>query len=109
MPLIDLTERQEYQKAYYLLGPVKERRKQDRLHRYKVGKTYIDNLKADPCMDCGEKYSPCVMDFDHRDPSTKMYNVSGMAGNSVEGIQEEIDKCDLVCSNCHRKRTHNQD
>jgi hypothetical protein len=57
-------------------------------------------------MDCGLAFPPCAMDFDHRDPSTKEFNVGSMMRWSKKKIQEEIDKCDLVCSNCHRVRTH---
>lgn len=59
-----------------------------------------------PCMDCGGKFHPCAMDFDHREGEAKRFNVSRMASRlSLEAIQTEIAKCDLVCSNCHRVRT----
>lgn len=69
----------------------------------------IDALKAKPCMDCGRSYPPYVMDFDHRDAATKKFTIA--AGTAVlrlglEKILEEIQKCDLVCANCHRIRTH---
>lgn len=65
-------------------------------------------LKSGPCMDCHKKYHPICMDFDHPDPSNKTMAVSQMImwGKSEESIFEEIDKCELVCSNCHRLRTH---
>ena len=66
---------------------------------------YIHAAKAHPCMDCGLRYPPYVMDFDHRDPTTKHRQVSEMSTWSLESIQTEIDKCDLVCANCHRERT----
>jgi hypothetical protein len=61
-----------------------------------------------PCTDCGVKYPYYVMDFDHRDPSTKLDSVSILVtqNQSWKRIQEEIAKCDLVCSNCHRERTY---
>lgn len=59
-------------------------------------------LKKEPCVDCGEAFPPECMDFDHRDPSTKLYNVSQMQGRSREEILAEIAKCDLRCANCHR-------
>lgn len=57
------------------------------------------------CFDCGIK-DPIVLDFDHiRD---KKYNVSQMIrdGFSWKAILKEIEKCEVVCANCHRIRTH---
>jgi hypothetical protein len=49
------------------------------------------------------------MDFDHRDSETKTGNVSNMVKRYNAGLArllDEIAKCDVVCSNCHRLRTH---
>lgn len=61
-------------------------------------------LLESSCKDCGAS-DPRILDFDHL--SDKSHNVSDMQGRgySVERIQEEIDKCEVVCSNCHRIRT----
>jgi hypothetical protein len=65
-------------------------------------------LKSKPCMDCGGTFPPYVMDFDHRDPSQKSRGVSQLTGSGwTAGLLAEIAKCDLVCANCHRIRTHN--
>lgn len=59
------------------------------------------------CMDCGKKYPYYVMDFDHRNKDEKKFCISthtGKRGRNV--ILAEIEKCDLVCSNCHRERSH---
>ena len=76
----------------------------------KIFKKYIDDIKQSPCMDCGNTFPPCAMDFDHRIATEKLHCVSRLAGTvrSMKKIIEEIDKCDLVCSNCHRIRTHNR-
>lgn len=68
---------------------------------------FIDEQKNHPCMDCGESYPPYVMDFDHRPDEIKLFGISKARnkGFSLEKIQVEIDKCDLICSNCHRERT----
>jgi hypothetical protein len=68
--------------------------------------TILDRCRAVPCSDCGERYPPCAMDFDHRDPSTKRAAVTGMIGRaSTQRLLDEIAKCDIVCANCHRLRT----
>lgn len=68
---------------------------------------YVKVAKNKPCMDCDGLFPPYVMDFDHIDDN-KVDNVSVMVHKmtSLEKIQLEIDKCELVCSNCHRIRTH---
>jgi len=63
----------------------------------------IDN----PCMDCGEK-DPTVLEFDHRNPETKLYNISEMPKHKLDSIIKEIEKCDIVCANCHKRRTAKQ-
>ena len=59
--------------------------------------------KDQPCLDCGERYPPYVMDLDHR--GDKKFNVSQGLRRPLEEILAEIAKCDPVCANCHRERT----
>lgn len=48
-----------------------------------------------------------VLHFDHKDEKTKAHNISRLAsvGASLKLIESEINKCELLCANCHRKRT----
>ena len=80
----------------------KERRAANRQRNRDI----ITAAKDVPCMDCGVRYPPFVMDFDHRDPATKVRGVGSMQTSSVEMLMAEIEKCDVVCSNCHRVRTY---
>lgn len=63
-------------------------------------------LKNSPCIDCAELFPPCVMDYDHRDPSSKNERLSRMKFRPWGEILSEIAKCDLVCACCHRNRTY---
>ena len=56
------------------------------------------------CVDCGES-DPAVLDFDHRDPSEKKFNLSQPSQCTSGRVATEMAKCDIRCSNCHRKRT----
>lgn len=71
----------------------------------------IEQIKSNPCTDCGGTFPSYVMDFDHRDPSQKVRDVSSLVKRSVswDSVLEEISKCDLVCVRCHRKRTYKGD
>lgn len=70
-------------------------------------RSYINELRAKtPCLDCGVSYPHYVMDFDHRNPSEKTKEVTNIVtSNSWKKLFAEIEKCDIVCSNCHRERT----
>ena len=69
-------------------------------------KKMVANIKNVPCKDCGETYHPEVMEFDHLEGEEKSRCVSTMVGNtSVERLLAEIEKCEIVCANCHRMRT----
>ena len=73
-------------------------------------KAWMIELKSKPCSDCGNTFDSCCMEFDHRIDADKKYNLGSMFSHhySKDLIQKELDKCDLVCSNCHRIRTKNK-
>lgn len=85
---------------YFERNAEKKRRMQEKLNE----------IKDVPCMDCGIKYPPHVMDLDHRDPSTKIDTLHRIiCQGSWKKFWAEIEKCDVVCANCHRIRTHGRD
>lgn len=70
-------------------------------------KVLLNEMKSGPCVDCKQSYPPYVMDFDHLDPKTKVVKVSALIfEGSRQLLLDEIAKCELVCANCHRERTH---
>ena len=68
---------------------------------------YLKELKEkNPCMDCKISYPYYMMDFDHV-RGTKQPNVAEIINTlSKKRLDEEIAKCEIVCSNCHRARTY---
>lgn len=65
----------------------------------------VEETKNRPCMDCGRSFSPECMDFDHV-RGEKKYTIAAMVRwVSMEALQDEIAKCDVVCACCHRTRT----
>ena len=73
---------------------------------FKKRREYAREMKNRPCADCGVSYPYYVMDFDHREEETKEYELSRTERMSINAVKREIAKCDVVCSNCHRERTH---
>ena len=104
MPTKDPVKRREQWRKHY----AKNRQKYiDKASRYKkLLQLLIKKVKESrPCADCKKKYPYYVMDFDHRED--KLFNIGGCYTNTgMAKLKEEINKCDLVCSNCHRIRTH---
>lgn len=74
---------------------------------YREKLEYIDGVKlAAGCADCGYKTAAIALDFDHLPGFKKVGRIAALAGSSsLERIKEEIAKCEVVCSNCHRIRT----
>ena len=71
---------------------------------------FVNSLKNKPCADCGICFPTFVMDFDHRDKSTKEGSIARAIRDmwSKQKILKEMEKCDLVCANCHRIRTYGE-
>jgi len=67
---------------------------------------WYNNLKDNPCTDCGKVYPPSCMEWDHL--SNKEYQISSIRSCSKEKILSEISKCELVCAYCHNIRTHSR-
>lgn len=66
----------------------------------------VRKAKSQPCADCGVRYPPYVMDFDHVRGQKRWDIGSSKGAVTTAALLAEILKCDVVCSNCHRMRTH---
>jgi hypothetical protein len=93
-----------YSKQHYQNNKARyyERNERQRLRLKQI----LIEAKAKSCKDCGVQYPPYVMDFDHLDDSEKLDDVSRLTRFTKKKLLTEIAKCDVVCSNCHRERTH---
>lgn len=81
----------------------KETHKQKRKDRYYAISAMINSFRV-PCVICGES-SPVCLDFHHRNPEEKLYTICHMArwNCSKKKIIAEVEKCVVLCANCHRK------
>jgi len=79
----------------------KQRAKQRRAELKKFIKEYKSKLK---CSKCPEDHIACL-EFHHEDPKYKEISISQIAsrGWSKERLLKEINKCIILCSNCHKK------
>lgn len=93
-------------KAYYNAQPY--RKGMNKTYRRKLGERARRNRdwiwaykETHPCK-CGYAH-PAALQFHHRDPSTKRFALSEAVWKtkSIENLQQEIDKCDILCANCH--------
>lgn len=55
------------------------------------------------CIFCGYSRCSAAMEFHHKDPSQKDFTIGGPSRKSWDKVQQELDKCILVCSNCHKE------
>ena len=106
MPYKDPHKQKAAQQAWY------ERNKKVVEERSLAKKTsirkFIEQYKQDNsiCTDCKISYPPHILDFDHiRDKEFGITNAS-RDKVSMKRLLAEIDKCEIVCSNCHRHRTY---
>lgn len=107
MPYKNKSKRRELVRKHYFSNKPAYRRARKRMRN--VRQEFVDALKRDkPCTDCGGRFSPWVMDFDHV-RGRKVKSISDLIRNgSIPKIKKEVKKCELVCSNCHRERSHNR-
>lgn len=59
-------------------------------------------LLGGKCVRCGYCKCPSVLEFNHKDPSTKEFPISSRLV-SLKKYKIELEKCELLCSNCHRE------
>ena len=91
--------------GYYVL----KARRRNNLIREKAYAYLGPYLLSHPCVDCGET-DILVLEFDHRDRKMKGGEISHIiaGGASIEKIVNEVSKCDVRCSNCHRRKTERE-
>jgi hypothetical protein len=76
-------------------------------HRRKIKERAV-KYKGGVCQECG--YDKCIaaLDFHHKNPSKKDFRISTGRSFGWEKTKEELDKCVLLCSNCHREIHHEE-
>jgi hypothetical protein len=99
-------KRRAYMRQYQATPEWKAKKNATRQIKYQKILREAVHYLGGRCQICGLVDDPIVYDFHHRNPSTKQFLVSqGLASFSWKRVVNELDKCTLLCSHCHRKLT----
>jgi transcription elongation factor Elf1 len=97
-----------YRHAHYLANKpdyVRRAIAQMKARREENRRQVLLYLATHPCVDCGNR-NAVTLEFDHRDPTQKLTEVSRLIVNRRwPRVLAEIEKCDVRCINCHRRKT----
>ena len=69
--------------------------------RYRAKQEFVNAQKKE-CVKCGDKRE-YVLDFHHKDPNEKEFTIGRTGTRMTMALQNEIDKCVVLCANCHRE------
>ena len=93
--------------AYVAADP--EKIKSYRRAKREEYKAWQQEIKLEKgCARCGYKEHACALDFNHLDPDNKKFNISSDV-TTKERLLEEVNKCEILCANCHRVHTQLND
>ena len=103
MPYKDLEKRRECRRRWYAKNKKSEKAHVAR-RRKEIRDWFVDYRSNLQCSMCKENH-PATLDFHHKDSGTKDLTVTHMTyyGYSRDAIKKEIEKCIILCANCHRK------
>ena len=99
MPYKDKEKQKEFQKQHYSNNKTNYR--ESTRERRKRNKEYAHSMKV-CCKNCGVKDKVCL-DFHHLSDKTKSVAQLIRDATTIENLQLEIDKCEVLCANCHKK------
>lgn len=100
-----------YEKDMWKTSPERRKNNIEKNRERRIrNKQYVwDYLKNTSCKHCGNS-DPRVLEFDHLNSEEKLFNISDICNrsHSIKSIKKEIDKCQVLCANCHRIKTYEQ-
>lgn len=105
MPYTDKEKQKSAQLDWYYKNKAKVAARQVELRAEFL--EWYNQLKAQPCTDCGNQFPSVCMQWDHIGTAIKVDKLSVVKRNRNKAkVLAEIAKCELVCANCHAIRTH---
>jgi hypothetical protein len=106
----DLEKQRKYRRDWYHRNAEQEIKKAIARNRKNRRETrdIASTLKLEVgCKLCGYNKCPGAMDFHHRDRKTKSFNIASSYYLGRKKVLEEIEKCDILCRNCHAELEYN--
>ena len=103
MPYKDKEKQRAYQARHYQENKERYQDSKKKSRRKVLG--VVANLKRGSCVDCGGKFHPCAMQFDHIGDDKVAAIGRLKRSKGLDAVLEEIKKCELVCGNCHAVRS----
>jgi hypothetical protein len=98
--------RKAYDRGYHARNR-KRRQEHVRARRRRLHAWNNELKGSTPCADCGQFFHPVAMAWDHLPGNEKVAEISNLvrAGKTLQA-RKEIEKCELVCANCHAVRSY---
>jgi hypothetical protein len=106
VPRVCKKEHREYSRQYHQKH--KEERNRKAREKRRQNKLKAVDYKGGRCEDCKQSFHPAVYDFHHINPEEKDVALGTLMNWNWGRQQEELDKCVLLCANCHRLRHHKE-
>ena len=76
-------------------------------NRQKEVVDFIESIKKNSCCPFCSESEPCCLDFHHIKGEDKIYNIATMMRRyTLSSVKKEVEKCSIICANCHRKLHH---
>jgi transcription elongation factor Elf1 len=103
MPYKDLEKRRAKRREWYSKNKTSEKQHVYR-RRKEILNWFEEYKKRLKCLSCGEDH-PSTLDFHQKDRNSKDFSINFLVHNgySLELIKKELEKCEVLCANCHRK------
>jgi len=86
----------------------KHRRTREKAYRTETQRKVRVIKVEQGCLKCGYKEHHAALEFHHREPEKKKFRLSESRNYSWKMVLEEIDKCDVLCANCHAVLEHDK-
>lgn len=104
-----MMDKREYDRIYHSNRSEEDKKRKLELQYKRINEIrgMVSGYKASSgCKICGIN-NPVVLEFDHRDSENKSFDISQGVSNGYgwERLLSEMDKCDVLCANCHRIKT----
>lgn len=97
-----------FQKEWYIKNKerlIKKAKENNTKNAVEMRQLVLDYLKHNSCVRCGES-NILVLEFDHL--KDKKFNIAQLANKWKEELLAEMAKCQVLCANCHKIKTHEQ-